>query len=255
MAFPRRKSLWLLFLPVLIAPACARNIRPEPPEVRRDATLDELLGLYKLEYRQLSSIKGLARVEVAAPSLGKQGFQAAVHLDRPEDVRIEGFDLFGGPLFDWVSRGGETHLFVSGKERTEGLGTLLGATGPLPSGFADLLGIPQPVPPELPVLEKEADRFYLLIVVLKPGAPPRLEKKFVIEREAFRVVQTIYYSPSGFPESTLFFSDYRRVKTFWLPFKVAGESAHGKVNLDFMEMIANPGRDEKEARTHADPGD
>jgi hypothetical protein len=237
----------------LIASACTHAVRPEPPVVKRDASLEQLLALYDLGYRKLSSVKGLARVEVAAPSVGKQSFQAAIYLARPEEIRIEGFDLFGGPLFDLVSRGGETRLFVAGKEKREGLERLIGESGPLRPGFADLLGIPQPHPPGIPVLEKEEDQFNLMILRPRPGLPPRLEKKFVIERAEFRVIRALYYAPSGFPESTLSFSDYRRVNTFWLPFKVEGESAHGKVRLSFSELIANPGREE--ARRDADPGD
>jgi hypothetical protein len=245
-----------LFLAVsILGLGCTRNVLPSPgPEVKKDASLRELLALYDLRYRGLVSIKGLAKVEVSAPSVGKRDFRAAVSLARPASFRMEGFDLFGGPLFELVSRSGENHLFVSGKDRSEGLSDLLGGTGPLRPGFSDFLGIPRVVPPELPVLEKGEDRFSLMVVRPTPDGP-RLVKKFLIERGEFRVEKTIYYSESGFPESAISFSDFRRVKEFWLPFKIEGESPLGEARLSFAEIITNPPRRGAEARTDAAAGD
>jgi hypothetical protein len=234
---------------------CTRNVRPfPPPEIKKDASLQELLALYDLRYRGLVAIKGLAKVEVSAPSVGNRDFKAAVSLTSPAGFRMEGFDLFGGPLFELVSRSGENHLFVSGKEKSEGLGDLLGGTGPLRPGFSDFLGIPRVVPPELPVLEKGENRFSLLVVRPTPDGP-RLVKKFLIERGEFRVEETIYYSESGFPQTVLSFSDFRRVKEFWLPFKIAGKSPLGEARLSFAEIITNPPRVGAEARTDAASGD
>ena len=248
-------SAFLGFVLVVFTLGCTANVRPSPaPEIKKDASLQELLALYDLRYRGLDAIKGLAKVEVSAPSVGKRSFQAAVSLMRPSGFRMEGFDLFGGPLFELVSRGGENHLFVSGKDRSEGLSDLLGGTGPLRPGFSDFLGIPRVVPSELPVLEKGEDRFSLMVVRPTPDGP-RLVKKFLIERGEFRVEKTIYYSESGFPESTLSFSDFRKVKEFWLPFKIAGESPLGEASLNFAEIITNPPLRGAEARTDAASGD
>lgn len=246
-------SLAFVFF-TLFPVGCERTIRPtSDTHIKKDATLEELLALYDLRFRELSSLKGLARVEVTTPSIGKQGFQAALYLTRPDGFRMRGFNLFGGTLFELEYQEGENRLFIPGEEHTVGMDELLGPSGPLPPGFSDFLGIPQVVSPEIPVLEKKEEHFYLMMVEVKPDQLPQLKKKFVIERSNFHVEQAIYYSPSGFPEVTLSYEDFREVQEFLLPFKVTGESPYGEARLRFMEMVANPPPKKLEVGSHAAP--
>ena len=231
-------------------------IRPAPlPEIKKDASLEELLALYETRYRELSALKGLARVHLAAPSLGRQGFQAALFLFRPEGFQMRGFDPLGGTLFDLVSRGDERRLTVSGRDQSERLEELMDRGGPIRPSFFDFLGIPRVAAPEMAVLEKGEDDFKLMVLGRKADGPPRLLKAYLIERGEFRAVQTIYYSESGFPQANLFFSDFRKVKGFWLPFEVSGESKQGRAEFTFLEMKPNPEGPDPAHRFDAAPGD
>lgn len=249
-----RSVRWGLFLVLVVSPVgCMRNIRSvSPPRIQKDASLEELLALYELRYRALTSVKALVKVQLDSPSLGSHGFQAALLLLRPQTFQLTGFDPFGGTLFDLVSRGGERRLIVSGRDQSSRWGELINLGGPIEPGFFDFLGIPRVDPPELAVLEKGQDAFNLLVVRPGPAGSARLRKKYLIEREEFRAVQTTYYTEAGFPETTLFFSDFRRVNGFWLPFMISGQSRLGRAEFAFTEIKTNP---EGARRSDAATGD
>ncbi|MEK7286168.1 MAG: hypothetical protein AAB035_02590 [Nitrospirota bacterium] len=235
----------LLIIILILTSGCARGLLSSPSY--RDASLEELVSLYQKEREALPPISGL--MEVTLQDKVKNRFFARWASDGTE-IKIKGFDIIGGTLFDlkileseiFFSSAGEENFFQGSRvafskylSKQSSFGMRLEwlslfdwiARGGLPD-FADL---------PTAALEKEDARFVLYF--FKPEATKNvLTQKIWIERSAFRVQDVIFFDASGKRSATLLFGDYRFVDGILYPFSVKGKSDGKQIEIVFKELKA-----------------
>ncbi len=233
-------AVWLL---LLLSVGCTKQIRPEKEVVKKDASLDELLNLYRLRGEALPGFKGLMAVTAHFPKQGRHTVQATVRSEG-EQVRFRAFNLFGGTLFDLTADGPAVSLIIpSEKKKFQGTREALEAQiqSEIPPGAIDLLdwisrgGLPEIVPPFIPALEKGGD-FFILYLFLTDGVEGDLVEKIWIERTAFHVKKVEYLDPEGSVSAVMVLDDYRNVGGHDFPFSIEGESGGEKISVKFKEV-------------------
>lgn len=241
-----RRGCLLCLVVLLFVSGCAKKqIRPTEGEVKKDASLEELLSYYQLRHQDWNGFKGLLEVTADSQRQGRHTFQASWVFQNGE-TRIRGFNLLGGTLFELRLVGPKVVLQLPSEHRTieatrdkfeEQIQAVVPIGSPALIDWVNQGGIPNPTPPLLPALEKQEDRFILYLLRVLPGKAV-LQEKVWIERTAFRVEQVELFDSIGARHALLTFGDYRKLGPRDFPFEVHGESEGANVTLRFKEVLS-----------------
>ncbi len=227
--------------------ACTKQVRPTaspaPEAIKRDASLDELLRLYKQRQGGMENLKALMDAKTDLGEQGKFNFQSAWR-SKGDLVKMKGFDLFGRTVFDLDLSGTHFSIFLPSQQKVfegdlEFFDDMAGEK--IPFGSLGLLewvkrgGIPKVGPDRIPALEKREDVFILYIFSseLNRGF---LKEKIWIERSDFRVKRVDFFDRSGLQKGIATLSDYQEVDGRFFPFSIIGDSRGQVLELKFKEV-------------------
>jgi outer membrane lipoprotein-sorting protein len=213
-----------------------------------DASLEELLELMDRRYQDLTTLKALLRVEAKMPS-GKGAFYGILLFRRPDQLRLQGLDLLGRPVFDLLTRGEEVQIYLPREDRTltEGIESFpfFGEGHALLklSDLLELLGASGGVyldPALISALEKDKS-VYILYLFLLQDSRAILYKKLWLERIHFRLIKEEIFDPEGQRRLAIFFDDYQKIEGQWRPLRVRAETQENyQMNLEYSEVKLNP---------------
>lgn len=245
------KGLWSLgcvLLSLCLTGCMAKRVPVMETERLGEASLEELVELLGSRYRAMNTLKALVKVEVKT-SEGQGTFPGILLFQRPDHLRLQGFDPLGRSVFDLVARGEEVRVYLPGEDRilTEEIDTfpfmgdgkallkltdlleVLGASGGI---YLD--------PTMIPALEKD-QMFYVLYLFFVQDSRAALLKKLWLERVHFRLVREEIFDPGGQRRMTIFFDQYQKIEDQWRPFRVRAETQGAyELSLDYSEMKVNP---------------
>ncbi len=242
-------------------PGCAWFQRaPEVP--LRQATAEQLTGMLQERETIIRTMKGLFRAQITGPGvLIAQRVEGAMYYRRPESLRLQGFNQFGGKLFEF-SQNRELYrldLPVEGKRfagsvdelRRAKIGRLLqlsqwavnGVVGTDSSSGARV------------VLVEDDDRYRL--DVFDAAQEGRVLRRLWFERRSLQMVQEERLLLNGDVEALMTFDDFRPIpvastaatpasdapgRAALMPFKitVVDRVASGSMVLTFHEIVLNP---------------
>lgn len=239
-----RFGLLLAVVGSLLLSGCAKKqLRASEEKPRKDASLEELLDLFRLRREAIGGFKGLVEITAESRRQGRHTFQASWTAQN-DQTRIRGFNLLGGTLFDLRVADPMVTLQIPSERRTieatrDEFEAEIGAAVPI--GSLDLIdwvsggAAPKIGPPLFPALEKGEDFFVISLLRVLPEKAVLVEKIW-IERTEFRVTRLERFDFTGAPRGRLTFDDYRRVAGSEFPFDVSAESGGEKVSLHFKEL-------------------
>lgn len=250
-------------------PACAlwepAVIIPAPP--LRVATAEELAGLLERREGALRTVKGLFTAEVKSPSFPiAQTVYGTLFYKRAEAMRLQGFDRFGGRIFDFVLEPAQYHLQLPSEgRRVTGSPAELARRGGISDSvrlsvlaMSGLLGVESIRSGARVTLEEDEDLYRL--DVRHPRADPLREgtvaRQIWFERHAFNVVREKRFAPDGGLIGTLELRDYRPAAgppqaaenagvppsdVLALPFQIKATNGEndGKIDITFSELQPN----------------
>ncbi|MFQ5589017.1 MAG: hypothetical protein ACE5F7_09270 [Nitrospiria bacterium] len=228
---------------VFLLSACAKQIKPAPVVVQKDATLEELLEIYKQRLRMRMPMKALIQVEADLGARGRHTIQSAWRSSKG-DIQLMGFNPFGGTLFELNVDADSFFLKIPSESREfEGeLDFFDAAAGKqIPVGSLDFLrwvqrgGTPDTAFPRVAMLEKDA-RFFVLYLFTMTQGRAVLEEKVFIERTAFRVKRVERFDDNGFRRGTIELGNYQRVSGRDMPLSMKGTGGGKVIHLTFREV-------------------
>ncbi len=240
---PDRSALLWVLVVVFLSAGCTKQIRPTQTIVKKDASLENLLNLYQNRLEPGIGIKAVMEVKTQHPRQGGHTFLASWH-SRQDTIKIRGFNLFGGTLFELQIKDPTFLLTLpSENKRLEAPLNELDqvAGGKIPFGSLELLewvkrgGVPVVPPSTLPALEKGDDFFILYLFTVEQGRA-RLEEKIWIERTRFWTKKVELFDHTGRQRGVILLDDHRRVGKRHFPFSVRGNTGGETVSLDFREV-------------------
>ena len=253
------------------------GVKPEAPEVFREASVEELVQLLEARASAIQTMKGLFRVHVKGPGLSfAQRVQAAVFFQRPQALRLQGFTPFGGELFEFVLQGNQYRLRIASTGRS-----FAGPIGELDRSrdisrpfrlsllaMTGVVGI-APVPQNASVRVVEEGARYRLDVLASAskegGAEPMVTRRIWFERRTLQVIEEDRYTPTGELDARMECEDFRPMtaageegsaaasspgsqNVLVRPFKITAEDGNGEgaLVMTFQEMVPNPSLTPKE---------
>ncbi len=229
---------------LVVLTGCAFHLPQEA--IKKEVSLQDLLHLYQNRLDGIKGFKGLANVTVASPRSGYQKFKAAFFSGHSQ-IRVEGFDLLGGTLFDFTITPSTASLTIPLKRKAihlsrDAFEKLVQKEAPFGSiEFLDWIkraGIPE-ITPYVPVLEK-TDDFLVLSLVAFPQEKASLQKKVWIERSALWVKKVETFDPAGALRAVVTMDRYRRIGQQDIPFVVEWETQQERVAIQFTEVALIP---------------
>ena len=255
---------------------CA-SLKPQPPEVFREATVEELVQLLEARASAIQTMKGLFRVQVKGPGLSfAQRVQAAVFFQRPQALRLQGFTPFGGELFEFVLQGNQYRLRIAstGQSFAGPIGELdrsRDISRPFRLSLLAMTGVVgiAPVPQGAPVrLVEEGARYRLDVfapMTKEGGTEPTLTRRIWFERRTLQVIQEDRFTEGGELDAKMECEDFRPMtatgeegaaeasappnqNVLVRPFKITTEDGRGEgaLVMTFQEMVPNPSLTPKE---------
>jgi hypothetical protein len=256
-------SLFILHFSLLVA--CA-GFRTEPEAPLLEATAEGLIQLLTERDAAIQTMKGLFRAQVKGPGIPiAQRVEGRLFYRRPDSLRLQGFNHFGGPLFDfrldhnlYALRLAMTGQVFAGKtselDRIGKIGRPFRLSVWAVNGAVAVSPIRQD---EQVRLFPEGDRYRLDVFASgQPGSPGlHAARRIWFDRRNLEVVEEDLLNESGEVEATIRFSDFRAVaspvtdassssapRAIIKPFKVTTEDGQGQGTLQllFHEIIPNP---------------
>jgi len=236
------RLLWILVL-IFLPYGCTKQIRPAPTAFRKDTSLETLLKRYQNHLEPEFGIKALMEVKAQRPHQGGYSFLASWH-SKEDTIRIRGFNLFGGTLFELQLEDPVFILSIPSEKNKlvaplDELGQLSG--GKIPFGSLELLewvrrgGVPLVAESVIPALEKGEHFFILYLFTVEQGRA-RLREKIWIEQTAFWAKKVELFDRTGLRRGVILLEDYRRVGSRHFPFSVRGTTGDETVSLNFREV-------------------
>lgn len=238
---------------------------PAPP--LKVATAEELARLLERREDALRTVKGLFTAEVKSPSFPiAQTVYGTLFYKRAEALRLQGFDRFGGRIFDFVLEPARYHLRLPSEgRRMTGSPAELARRGGISDSvrlsvlaMSGLLGVGA-IRPGARITLVEDDDLYRLDV-----RAPRAEasgtgsvaRQIWFERHAFHVVREKRFAPDGELIGTLELTDFRPAMRppeaaataeapppagLVLPFEIRATNGEndGKIDIRFSELQPN----------------
>lgn len=238
------KAFILGLLCLFTLSACqGKQIKPTPAIPKQDASLEELLSLYRQRAQMGSNIKALVKVDADLGERGHHSIQAAWRSSK-EDIHLHGFNLFGGDLFKLNIDASSFSLKTPSDPEAfeadlEFFSEVAGKK--IPFGSIDLLrwvqrsGTPDTTFPKIPVLEKGEDYFTMYLFSVFEGRAILVDK-IIIERSAFRVKRVELFDYTGLRRGLIELDNYQRVDGREFPFSVKGISGSEVITLSFKEV-------------------
>ncbi len=238
-----------------------------PAAPLRAATAEELAGLLEQREGTLRTVKGLFSAEVKSSGFPiAQTVYGTLFYSRREALRLQGFDRFGGRIFDFVLEPARYHLHVpSERRRITGSPAELARRGGISDSvrlsilaMSGLLGV-EPVQPGARMTLEEDDDLYRLDVRhahLDQAWEGAVTRQIWFERRAFNVVRERRFAPDGTLIGTLELADFRpassrpEVETttaaplsddLVLPFQIKATNGenNGRIEITFSEIQPN----------------
>lgn len=238
------KILFLGLLCLFTLSACqSRQIKPILDIPKKDASLKELLSLYKQPAKIHSNIKALVKIETDLGERGHHSIRATWHSTR-DLIHLRGFNLLGGDLFRLDIDGTSFSLKTPADSQTfeADLDLFEEVAGKqIPFGSIDLLrwvqrgGLPDTAFPKIPVLEKRDDYFIIYLFSVFEGQTILVDKLF-IERTAFHIKRVELFDHTGVRRGLIELDDYRQVEGREFPFLVRGTAGNDVITLSFEEI-------------------
>lgn len=231
------------------------------------ATAEELASLLERREGALRTVKGLFTAEVRSPSFPiAQTVYGTVFYRRAEALRLQGFDRFGGRIFDFVLEPARYHLQLPREgRRITGSPAELARRGGISDSvrlsvlaISGLLGVESVQPGARVTLEEDDDLYRLDVrhphpALVREGAVTR---QIWFERHAFNVVREQRFAPNGKLIGTLELADFRPATSrpeaaataempgsdgLVLPFQIKATNGeqNGKIDITFSELQPN----------------
>ena len=245
--------------------ACTRlaPVRSPLPDVA--LTPEAILSTLREREANLESLKGLFQVDVQTSALSfLSRVRGTLVYQRPQSVRITGITFLGGPVFDFVARGGtyvlrvpwQPNVIVGRVDDLTGLGELRSPIQLSLGALQVLLGnVPMTADSEV----RLEDESYRYTIHLSPGKSLLDFADGVqhvwVDRYSAQIRAIDYLTADERTQLTFTASDFRAVRdespargnSIVLPFHVqARDSAtSGSVTLTFLELVANVPPSEK----------
>lgn len=248
----RFRVVSLLLCGLLAFSACTTQRMREGTLI--DATAEELADRLRIKAMELSTLKGLFRVQVQGAGLPfPQRAEGAIYYQRPDVYRVQGFNRLGGELFELRMAREAYRLRLPGSgQQYNGRADQLGRIGPIAEPFAltmfamsGLIGLaPLPAGSHVALAAKD-DRYRLDVTAASETAPSR---RLWFDRRTLEVVQEDRLGPDGAVLATAQFDDYRAIgessggdRPIVRPFRIAVQDtkAGGMVILTFQELVPN----------------
>lgn len=259
---------FLLFTLNLVGTSgCALFSAPDTVPLRQ-ATATELISLLAEREAAVQTMKGLFSAKITGGILPiGQRVEGTVFYQRPNALRLRGFNALGGELFEFVQVNDEYRLRVPSMGReVNGRASEREKMGQLARPFqlsvwamSGVLGTGAIAPHERVSLAEDDDRYRLDVFegsVPFDGALPIPVRRIWFDRRNFQVVREERLSAQGDVEATLQFDDFRPVgqpvsqsvspneaTVFPLvrPFKIVMKDgrSQGNVQVTFHEIIPN----------------
>jgi len=262
-----QRLLCVLFLLPLSLAACALFSAGPPP--LRQATADELTGLLAEREAAIHTLKGLFSAKITGGILPiGQRVEGTVFYQRPNALRLRGFNALGGELFEFVQLNDAYKLRLPSMGREmNGRSSEPEKMGQLARHFqlsvwamSGVLGTEAIAQHERVVLTEDDDRYRLDVFVgtLNPGeVAPIPVRRIWFERRNLQVVREERVSAQGDVDATLQFDDFRPIgqvvgpstplngelsdRQLLRPFKIVMKDgrSQGNVQVTFYEIIPN----------------
>lgn len=278
-----RIALFAFFLLPFALASCAlwREPAPAPAPDRplQEASADELQALLREREEALRTVKGLFSARVEGPGLPiAQTIYGTLFYRRADALRLQGFDRFGGRVFDFVLEPSQYHLRLPNDDRRlTGRPSDLARSGGLSESvrlsvlaMSGVLGVAAITPGASTSLAEEGDVYRL--DVRYPAAmgaePAPLWRQLWFDRRTLYVVRERRFTPEGDLAGTLEMGDFRVMETpqhremagsslprsLMLPHSVRATSGDGKAEIDitFSELHPNIPLQEKDLRLAAE---
>jgi hypothetical protein len=254
-------ALFILNVSLVTLPGCAWFQRaPEAP--LRQATAEQLTGMLQERETTIRTMKGLFRAQIKGPGvLIAQRVEGAMYYRRPEALRLQGFNQFGGKLFEFsryrdlyrLDLPGEGKRFAGSVDelRRAKIGRLMQLSQWAMSG---VVGTDSSSGARVALVEDD-DRYRL--DVFDPMQEGRVQRRLWFERRSLQLVQEERLLANGDVEALMTFDDFRPIpvtptpaapgpdapeRAALMPFKitVVDEVGSGSVVLTFHEILLNP---------------
>ena len=260
---------FLLFMLNLAgATGCALFGAPDTVPLRQ-ATVDELTALLAEREAAIHTMKGLFSAKITGGILPiGQRVEGTVFYQRPNALRLRGFNALGGELFEFVQLNDEYTLRLPSMGReVNGRSSEPEKMGQLARPFqlsvwamSGVLGTGAIAPHERVVLTEDDDRYRLDVFEGSSNngdAPPIPVRRIWFDRRNLQVVREERVSAQGDVEATLQFDDFRPVgqsmsqstslnresadRQLLRPFKIVMKDGRGQGNVQvtFYEIIPN----------------
>jgi hypothetical protein len=259
--FTAALTFHFLLLTFYLLSGCAWFQRaPEAP--LRQATAEQLTGLLQERETTIRTMKGLFRAQIKGPGvLIAQRVEGALYYRRPEALRLQGFNQFGGKVFEF-SRNRDLYrldLPSEGKRfagsvdelRRAKIGRLMQLSQWAVNG---VVGTDSSSGGRVALAEVD-DRYRL--DVFDAAQEGRVLRRLWFERRSLQLVEEERLLLNGDAEASMTFDDFRPIpvtpamaapsseapeQAALIPFKitVVDQVASGSVVLTFHEIVLNP---------------
>ncbi len=257
----RNFSFLILNFALLMPSGCAWFQRaPEAP--LRYATAAQLTGMLQERETIIRTMKGLFRAQIKGPGVPiAQRVEGAMYYRRPEALRLQGFNQFGGKLFEF-SQNRELYRLDLPSEGKRFAGSVdelrrakIGRLMQLSQWAVDgVVGTDSSSGARV-VLVEDDDRYRL--DVFDAAQEGRVLRRLWFERRSLQMVQEERLLLNGDVEALMTFDDFRPIpvtpatatpasdapeRAALMPFKitVVDQVASGSVVLMFHEIVLNP---------------
>ena len=247
---------------------CALFSAPDRAPLRQ-ATADELTALLAEREAAIHTMKGLFSAKLTGGILPiGQRVEGTVFYQRPNALRLRGFNALGGELFEFVQLNDEYRLRLpSMGQEVNGRSSEPEKMGKLARPFqlsvwamSGILGTGAIAPHERVVLTEDDDRYRLDVFegsANNGDVAPIPVRRIWFDRRNFQVVREERVSAQGDVEATLQFDDFRPVgqpmsqstslnnepadRQLLRPFKIVMKDGRGQGNVQvtFYEIIPN----------------
>lgn len=222
----------------LTSPGRRREVVARQRMPLREVTIEELLLLYESRAHAIKTLEVLLTVRMEVSSV-IHSFKGVLRFEEPRRVRLQGFDLLGRTVLDFLSVGEDFHLslpqegkVLSGEVQEFFPDLMMVLLGPFGGLILD--------PAEVAALEKREEE-YLLYVLLIDGARARIHRRLWIERRGFLVTKEELFDSSGSIRSVIRYEDFRLMGGDLRPFKIEAEVGNSTRLLALIhEVHLNP---------------
>lgn len=255
-------ALAVAVVAMLFAGCALWGSKDTPP--LRQATAEELTALLRQREAALQSLKGLFSAKVRGGMLPiTTRIEGALYYERPNALRLRGFNPIGGELFEFLQSDDQFTLRLPTMGRVlSGNGSDTSEMGKLARPFqlsvwamSGVLGTDAVAPFETVTLAEDGDRYRLDVFGPLNNGSSGLRRRLWFDRQRLLVVKTERLTDSGGVDASIRYDDFRPLGAeavqvasspsaedrLLRPFKISLEDGRGEgsVQITFHELIPN----------------